>query len=150
MKKPLCVWCVLLILSILILFTLPFNLYWFVSNLILLVKNPNFKFTFFFILFLFLRVMMTTLLVWSFIAVLKRKKHARKFAVITLMSMLALFIYSRLSVSAPQLLSYDNEAQELGAFLGAVIEVGWYLAIVLRFMFSKGSKAYFSAGQKSG
>ncbi|MBF7993824.1 hypothetical protein [Rahnella laticis] len=148
MKKPLCVWCVLLTLSLFILFMIPVNLYWLASTLLLLVKNPNFKFIFFFTLFLLLRVMMFTLIIWSFIAVLKRKKHARKSAVISLMSILAFFTYSRLFTSAPQLLSYDNEAQELGAVLGAVIEVAWYLAIVLRFVFSKGSKAYFSAGQK--
>ncbi|AVF34529.1 hypothetical protein BV494_06130 [Rahnella sikkimica] len=147
MKKPLCVWCVLLILSVLTLFTLSVNLYWFVSNLILLVKYPYFKFTLFFRLSFLLRVMVTTLIIWSFIAVLKRKKHARKSAVTALMLMLAFFAYSHFSVSAPPLLSYDNEAQELGAVLGAVIEVLGYLVIVLRFMFSKDSKAYFSASQ---
>ncbi|WP_192938087.1 hypothetical protein [Rahnella sikkimica] len=91
--------------------------------------------------------MVTTLIIWSFIAVLKRKKHARKSAVTALMLMLAFFAYSHFSVSAPPLLSYDNEAQELGAVLGAVIEVLGYLVIVLRFMFSKDSKAYFSASQ---
>lgn len=148
MKRPLCVWIVIIILAWFIFSCLFPLMFWTAFSFHLLTSPYNPDGMIFFYLGYFLRGGIFALAIWALIAIVKPRKHAR---LLGAMALLGVFIMNVISKSLPIIngvvvapLEYSNDAQRGGALIAQIILILWYWIIFLRFIFSKRARNWFA------
>lgn len=146
MKRPLCVWCVLFILMLFILFFIPLNIHALFSSIALINKYPSLNITMYLIVEFIIRVVIAIVMIWAVVSVFKRKKLGRPLASLSLIIIFSMMIYAHNSASdsSNQLFTLDNDAQRAGAYLADLIEVLLFAILLFRFNLSHASKKYFT------
>ena len=82
---------------------------------------------------------------WTVVLISKRSPLGRWFGLLCLALVLAVILYANLYPSSSSYtLSYDNDAERGGAFIGQVAVFAAYVMLMVRFGFSSASKAYFA------
>ncbi|TBL96972.1 hypothetical protein EYY93_19945 [Hafnia paralvei] len=146
MKRPLCVWCVLFILMLFILFFIPLSIHALFSSIALINKYPSLNITMYLIVEFIIRVVIAIVMIWAVFSVFKRKKLGRPLASLSLIIIFSMMIYAHNSASDSSnlLFTLDNDAQRAGAYLADLIEVLLFAILLFRFNLSHASKKYFT------
>lgn len=146
MKRPLCVWCVLFILMLFILFFIPLSIHALFSSIALINKYPSLNITMYLIVEFIIRVVIAIVMIWAVVSVFKRKKLGRPLASLSLIIIFSMMIYAHNSASDSSnlLFTLDNDAQRAGAYLADLIEVLLFAILLFRFNLSHASKKYFT------
>lgn len=146
MKRPLCVWCVLFILMLFILFFIPLSIHALFSSIALINKYPSLNIAMCLIVEFIIRVVIAIVMIWAVVSVFKRKKLGRPLASLSLIIIFSMKIYAHNSAtgSSNLLFTLDNDAQRAGAYLADLIEVLLFATLLFRFNFSHASKKYFT------
>ena len=146
MKRPLCVWCVLFILMLFILFFIPLSIHALFSSIALINKYPSLNITMYLIVVFIIRVVIAIVMIWAVVSVFKRKKLGRPLASLSLIIIFSMMIYAHNSASDSSnlLFTLDNDAQRAGAYLADLIEVLLFAILLFRFNLSHASKKYFT------
>lgn len=142
MKRPLCVWCVLFILMLFILFFIPLSIHALFSSIALINKYPSLNITMYLIVEFIIRVVIAIVMIWAVVSVFKRKKLGRPLASLSLIIIFSMMIYAHNSASDSSnlLFTLDNDAQRAGAYLADLIEVLLFAILLFRFNLSHASK----------
>lgn len=146
MKRPLCVWCVLFILMLFILFFIPLSIHALFSSIALINKYPSLNIAMYLIVEFIIRVVIAIVMIWAVFSVFKRKKLGKPLASLSLIIIFSMKIYAHNSAtgSSNLLFTLDNDAQRAGAYLADLIEVLLFATLLFRFNFSHASKKYFT------
>lgn len=146
MKRPLCVWCVLFILMLFILFFIPLSIHALFSSIALINIYPSLNITMHLIVEFIIRVVIAIVMIWAVVSVFKRKKLGRPLASLSLIIIFSMMIYAHNSASDSSnlLFTLDNDAQRAGAYLADLIEVLLFAILLFRFNLSHASKKYFT------
>lgn len=146
MKRPLCVWCVLFILMLFILFFIPLNIHALFSSIALINKYPSLNIAMYLTVEFIIRVVIAIVMIWAIVSVFKRKKLGRPLASLSLVIIFSMMIYAHNSASDSSnlLFTLDNDAQRAGAYLADLIEVLLFAILLFRFNLSHASKKYFT------
>ncbi|MHA6307427.1 hypothetical protein ACX3SV_10035 [Hafnia paralvei] len=146
MKRPLCVWCVLFILMLFILFFIPLSIHALFSSIALINKYPSLNIAMYLIVEFIIRVVIAIVMIWAVVSVFKRKKLGRLLASLSLIIIFSMKIYAHNSAtgSSNLLFTLDNDAQRAGAYLADLIEVLLFATLLFRFNLSHASKKYFT------
>lgn len=146
MKRPLCVWCVLFILMLFILFFIPLSIHALFSSIALINKYPSLNIAMYLIVEFIIRVVIAIVMIWAVLSVFKRKKLGRPLASLSLIIIFSMKIYAHNSAtgSSNLLFTLDNDAQRAGAYLADLIEVLLFATLLFRFNLSHASKKYFT------
>lgn len=146
MKRPLCVWCVLFILMLFILFFIPLSIHALFSSIALINKYPSLNIAMYLTVEFIIRVVIAIVMIWAVVSVFKRKKLGRPLASLSLIIIFSMMIYAHNSASGSSnlLFTLDNDAQRAGAYLADLIEVLLFTILLFRFNLSHASKKYFT------
>lgn len=146
MKRPLCVWCVLFILMLFILFFIPLSIHALFSSIALINKYPSLNIAMYLIVEFIIRVVIAIVMIWAVVSVFKRKKLGRPLASLSLIIIFSMKIYAHNSAtgSSNLLFTLDNDAQRAGAYLADLIEILLFATLLFRFNLSHASKKYFT------
>lgn len=146
MKRPLCVWCVLFILMLFILFFIPLSIHALFSSIALINKYPSLNIAMYLTVEFIIRVVIAIVMIWAVVSVFKRKKLGRPLASLSLIIIFSMMIYAHNSASDSSnlLFTLDNDAQRAGAYLADLIEVLLFAILLFRFNLSHASKKYFT------
>ncbi|TBM02140.1 hypothetical protein ACP6EW_08605 [Hafnia paralvei] len=146
MKRPLCVWCVLFILMLFILFFIPLSIHALFSSIALINKYPSLNIAMYLTVEFIIRVVIAIVMIWAIVSVFKRKKLGRPLASLSLVIIFSMMIYAHNSAigSSNLLFTLDNDAQRAGAYLADLIEVLLFAILLFRFNLSHASKKYFT------
>lgn len=146
MKRPLCVWCVLFILMLFILFFIPLSIHALFSSIALINKYPSLNIAMYLTVEFIIRVVIAIVMIWAIVSVFKRKKLGRPLASLSLVIIFSMMIYAHNSASDSSnlLFTLDNDAQRAGAYLADLIEVLLFAILLFRFNLSHASKKYFT------
>lgn len=146
MKRPLCVWCVLFILMLFILFFIPLSIHALFSSIALINKYPSLNIAMYLIVEFIIRVVIAIVMIWAVFSVFKRKKLGKPLASLSLIIIFSMKIYAHNSAtgSSNLLFTLDNDAQRAGAYLADLIEVLLFATLLFRFNLSHASKKYFT------
>ena len=143
MKRPLTVW---LTQSFLIIFALLF-LFVFLTNLVMLLSHLDAEFSIIRTIVGYSIILgIIGLLLTAFWGLVKSASYGRRLAVLSLVLLLALLIFTQVSrPSGPyQYYEYDNNAQRAGGIGVQVLLDGLILILILRLSFSNKIREFFA------
>jgi len=89
-------------------------------------------------------------IVWTLLLISRRSPLGRWFGLFWLALILGLAIYAEFNPSPSSSswqLPLENDAQRAGAFVGQMLAVALYLTLMVRFGFSRASRAFFARPQ---